>query len=138
VRHRLIDWVDAKCALWGISMRRIYIKQHQYHLHWPESVWGRIQDGVPPSEFTEQRFLEVHEGDALEIARLLPRLTDAQRTTLLVHYVMPGLVKEKLHRMRKSREAHYEALAWVHRKLANAVEHGYPDKVRADPVRACG
>jgi hypothetical protein len=119
-------------------MRRIYIKQHQYHLHWPESVWGRIQDGVPPSEFTEQRFLEVHEGDALEIARLLPRLTDAQRTTLLVHYVMPGLVKEKLHRMRKSREAHYEALAWVHRKLANAVEHGYPDKVRADPVRACG
>jgi hypothetical protein len=137
VRHKLIDWVDAKCSLWGISMRRIYIKQDLHNLHWPESVWGRIQDGVPPSEFTEQRFLEVHEGDALVIARLIPYLTEAQRITLAVHYVMPGMVKEKLHRIRKSREAHYEAVAWIHRKLARAVECGYPDKVRGEHVRAC-
>jgi hypothetical protein len=126
MRHRLIDWVDAKCALWGISMRRIYIPRKD--AHWPESVWARIQDGIPPCEFSSQTFLEVHEGDALLIARLMPALTDAQRVTLFVHYVMPGMVKEKLHRIRKSREAHYEALAWIHRKLANAVEHGYPQR----------
>lgn len=139
MRHKLIDWVDAKCALWGISMRRIYINQGKHNLHWPESVWARIGDGIPPSEFSNQRFLEVHEGDALTVARLLPVLTDTQRVTLLVHYVMPGMVKEKLYRLRKSREAHYEALAWIHRKLANAVEHGYPhpDKVRGDRERSC-
>jgi hypothetical protein len=136
MRHRLIDWVDAKCWSWGLSARRIYLNSQDRH--WPESVWARIQDGIPPSEFADQRFLEVHEGDALTIAKLLPVLTEPQRVTMIVHYVAPGPLKQKLFRIGKHASSHYEMLAWVHRKLANAVEHGYPEKIGACDAGACG
>jgi hypothetical protein len=126
VRHKLIDWVDAKCRLYGCSMRRIYVKDQ----NWPESVWARIQDGIPPCDFSDQRFLEVHEGPALEIARLMPLrvFTENQRTAIYIHYVIPGQLKQKLFRIGKKTESHYETLAGAHRKIANADEHGYLTK----------
>lgn len=139
MRHKLIDWVDAQCHSWGYSMRRIYVKDQK----WPESVWARICDGIPPSDFRDQKFLEVHQGDALTMARLMHMLNERQYTGLYVHYVIPGSLKSKLWRLNKSSGAHYEMVAWVHKKFANAVEHGYPnrevtypDKMRVVALRA--
>lgn len=119
-RAKLIDWVDAKCCLYGRSMRRIYVREQ----NWPESVWARICDGVPPGDFLDTKAIEVHQGDALEIARMTHILTEKQYIQFFVHYVIPAPVKEKLFRLGKSREAYYEMLAHIHRKFANACEHG--------------
>jgi hypothetical protein len=119
-KSKLIDWVDAKCCLWGHSMRRIYVKDQK----WPESVWARICDGIPPGDFRDVRALEVHEGEALVIARMTHILTAPQYIVLFVHYVIPLPVKEKIFRLGKSRETYYDTLSRVHQKFASASGQG--------------
>src|SRR2546421_11933381 len=107
MRAHLIDWVDARARLWGIAKRRLDLKLE----NWPESVWARIRDGVPPESFREQHFAEVFEGDALIFRRSLIALTAKQYRQIYVHYVIPLAIKEKIAGIGQSRENYYKVLA---------------------------
>jgi len=128
-RGQLIDWIDAKCRTWGFAERRLCMK----HEGWPESVWARIVDGIPPGNFAHQKFAEVFVGDALEIARVWRVCTERQQVVLFTHYVIPAHVKTKLHKLKLSRETYYDHLRSAHRKMAGALQ--YPDNVRVAAVR---
>ena|SRR2546421_6124026 len=114
MRAHLIDWVDARARLWGIAKRRLDLKLE----NWPESVWARIRDGVPPESFREQHFAEVFEGDALIFRRSLIVLTAKQYCHVYAHYVINVQIKVKIERMGHSRENYYDTLCNAHRKLA--------------------
>lgn len=119
MRHRLIDWVDSRCRLWGLARRHLDLKLES----WPESVWARIRDGIPPESFAERNFPEVFTGDALLVRRAIPALTDRQRAHIYVHYVVPVPTKEKILRLGHSRENYYQMLAASHRRLANMMDY---------------
>ena len=118
LRYRLIDWVDARGRLWGIARRRLDLKLED----WPESVWSRIRDGVPPENYREQHFLEVFEGDALLFRRALTVLTAKQYCHTYTHYVIPVSIKQKIQKLGHSRENYYNTLCDAHRKLASAMQ----------------
>jgi len=116
----LIDWVDAAGRLWGRVRRRIDLQHEKY----PESVGARIQDGIPPDDFRDQKFMEVYEGDALRFRLALKALNENQWRHVYVHYVIPVGVKEKVFRMGRSKANYYQTLATAHRRMANLLEYG--------------
>lgn len=131
MRYKLIDWVDARCQLWGITKRRIDLRLE----NWPESVWARIRDGVPPESFRSQRFPEVFIGDALIARQAMRVLTDKQYCHVYTHYVIPVSTKTKIEKLGHSRENYYSTLASCHRKLANAMEYPDLDKINIATVK---
>jgi hypothetical protein len=91
--------------------------------NWPESVWARIQDGIPPDDFRDQKFPEVFEGDALKFNIALLVLTEHERGRIYVHYVIPVGVKEKMFRLGQDKSSYYRFIAHCHRRLANAMQY---------------
>jgi hypothetical protein len=116
----LIDYVDGYGKLWGRARRRFDLNLER----WPQSVGGRIQDGIPPETFREQRFPELFTGEVLIFNLALRILTERQKMYIYVHYVIPLPTNTKIRILKTDRGSYYGCLSMAHRKIANVIDYG--------------
>jgi DNA-directed RNA polymerase specialized sigma24 family protein len=117
--EKLIDWVDARGRTWGDARRKLDTGQEK----WPESVWSRIQDGVPPTDYRDQKFPEVFTEEVLRFNIAVQKLPNAPRGILYTHYVITIPARKKASMLKISHTTYYARLARAHIRVANVLDY---------------
>lgn len=128
----MIDWIHDECEAWGQQMRAVYLG----HDGWPSrTALGKlIEEGVVGASASKMLrfFPESLNADALRTNRVIKTLSEDDRVTLFVHYVVIGKGKVKAHRMGLPLRTYYDRLDQAHKRFSGA-SHALHKK---DTIRA--